>query len=123
MADKGYDFSENRKVLSIYETQKPYRVQITEEPKADGTRESRKQGCQQGALRSGKDIRLDAQVVRGRHCKVCGDGQDARTAHHGGYRIQFVQNTWDYYVQLHKIRRNIGKGSPVKLHFPPIYVF
>ena len=40
--------------------------------------------------------------------KICGTGQDARAAHHGGYRLQPVPNAGDYCVQLHQIRGKQG---------------
>lgn len=43
-------------------------------------------------LRRGKDIRFDAQVVRGRYRKICRLGQDTCAAHHVSYRLQLVPN-------------------------------
>lgn len=54
-----------------HETEKPHHAQGAEEPQADGTGEGRKQSRKQAALCRGKDVRLDAQVVRGRCCKIC----------------------------------------------------
>lgn len=91
-----------------HETEKPHHAQGAKELQADGTGESRKQGHKQSALHCGKDFWLDAQMVRCRNSKVCGAGQDARTAHHRGNRLQLVPNPRDYYVQLYRISGKYG---------------
>ena len=92
----------------LHEAERPHHAQGAKEPQPHGTRKGREQGRKQGALCRGKDIRFDAQVVRGRGGKICGAGQDARAAHHGGYRLQLVPNAGDYCVQSHQIREKQG---------------